>query len=298
MVESMPVVFTSDGVPLSGCFYRNESALGSKQPTVLVTGSWLTVQDQMPALYARRLAALGITAFTFDFAGFGRSGGAPRQLEMPSQKIRDIRAAVEFVSSMSFAGEVGLLAVCASAQYGAAAIARGARISAFASVAGWFHDASSVASFYGGAEGMARRLARAARAAERFAWTGEVEMVPAYEAGNDDAAMSAPLDYYANPSRGAIPAWRNQMATMSWAHFLLFDGLTPAAHLSVPTLFVHGDGCVFPDHVREIHRAVQGNSTVVWMDGAQVDFYDQPGLVDAAVNAAHVHFTNTLGENA
>ncbi|GAB3894842.1 hypothetical protein GCM10029964_073870 [Kibdelosporangium lantanae] len=43
---------------------------------VVVTGSWLTVKEQMPDLYAARLAARGFLAVTFDFAGFGASGGA------------------------------------------------------------------------------------------------------------------------------------------------------------------------------------------------------------------------------
>jgi alpha/beta superfamily hydrolase len=36
----------------------------------------------MPDLYARQLADLGYTAFTFDFSGFGESEGEPRQAEM------------------------------------------------------------------------------------------------------------------------------------------------------------------------------------------------------------------------
>jgi hypothetical protein len=180
----------------------------------------------------------------------------------------------------------------------AAAIARGARIQSFASVAGWFHDAVTVAPFYGGAHGMARRLARAARAVERFGATGEVDMVPAYQKGNENAAMFLDLDYYANPARGAIAAWTNQMATMSWQHWLLFDGLRSARALSVPTLFVHSDGCVFPDNVRRICAALGGPKTLVWTDGFQVDFYDQRHLVEPAVAAAATHFDATLRKRA
>jgi fermentation-respiration switch protein FrsA (DUF1100 family) len=293
MIASSSVVFSNGGVPLAGRIYR-DSSLDARQPTIIVTGSWLTVQDQMAALYAARLASLGFIAFTFDFSGFGRSGGAPRQLEMPSRKIGDIIAAVDFVRTLSFVDRVGYLGVCASAQYATAAIARGARIDSFASVAGWFHDAASVAGFYGGPEGVARRLDRAARAADRFTTSGDVETVPAYEAGNQDAGMFIELDYYASPARGAIPAWKNEMATMSWSHWLLFDGLTAAKALPVPAAFVHGDGCVFPDHVRMIHASVAGPKALLWLDGFQVDFYDQPHLVDPAIDAVKSHFDRTL----
>jgi uncharacterized protein len=294
LVTTFPIEFPSGSTLLNGRFYRDTAALDARQPVIIVTGSWLTVQDQMATTYARRLAAHGFTTLTFDFAGFGRSGGAPRQMEMPTRKIADIIAAAEFASTLSLTEGVGHLAVCASAQYVAAAIARGARIQAFASVAGWFHDAVTVAPFYGGAHGVARRLQRAVRAVEHFKATGEVDMVPAYQKGNQEAAMFLDLDYYANPTRGAIPAWTNQMAAMSWQHWLLFDGLRHARALTVPTLFVHGDGCVFPDNVREIYASLPAAKTLVWTDGFQVDFYDQQHLVEPAVAAAAKHFDATL----
>jgi hypothetical protein len=42
---------------LSSVFYRNTDSLEEPQPAVMVTGSWLTVKEQMPEIYARRLAA-------------------------------------------------------------------------------------------------------------------------------------------------------------------------------------------------------------------------------------------------
>ena len=97
----------------------------------------------MARTYALRLAEQGITAFTFDFTGFGKSGGAPRQLELPARKIADIAAAADFLSTMSFVtkGGVGHVGICASAQYTLAAIARGAGFRSFVSIAGWYHDA-------------------------------------------------------------------------------------------------------------------------------------------------------------
>ena len=166
-IFEFPMVFPADGASLVGRVYRNVDDLVTPQPAVVVTGAWLTVKEQMARTYALRLAEQGITAFTFDFTGFGQSGGAPRQLELPARKIADIAAAADFLSTMSFVreGGVGYVGICASAQYALAAIARGARIRSFASIAGWYHDAASVASFYGGAEGARpdRPRARGAR---------------------------------------------------------------------------------------------------------------------------------------
>lgn len=283
-----PYVFFAGDVPLAARIYRTES----DGPTVLVTGSWLTVKEQMADVYARALADRGYTAITFDFSGYGESGGTPRQAEIPARKIADIRAVAGQASLLY--GSVGYLAICASAQYAFAAIARGAPIASFASVAGWFHDPATVAPFYGGTPGVDARLERARAAVREFLRDGAVRTVPAYENGNDAAGMFFELDYYANSDRGRIPQWTNEMAELSWIYWLGFDGLSAAARVSVPTLFVHGDGCVLPDNVRSISDRMNGPTELVWTDGGQTDFYDQPDKVALAIDAADAHFRKDL----
>lgn len=296
MLNELPIVFHSQGVPLIGRFFRNTTSWQERQPAIITMGSWLTVKEQMATTYARRFAELGYTAFVFDFAGFGESRGDPRQTEIPLRKIGDIAAAVSLLRSVGFVDRdrIGCLAICASAQYALQAVADGTPIRSFVSVAGWYHDPASVAPFYGGDAGVKMRLDRGQEAAERFVRSGEVRMVPAYKDGDDRAGMYFPLDYYARPDRGAIPAWRNEMDEMTWIYWLTYDGLAAARRVEVPTLFVHSDGCVFPDHVRRIHEQLNGPKEIRWVDGNQIDFYDQPAQVDAAVNAASAWFSRTL----
>jgi fermentation-respiration switch protein FrsA (DUF1100 family) len=290
------VVFHSRGVPLVGRFFRGDDSLAAREPVVIALGSWLTVKEQMATTYAQRLAALGYTTFVFDFSGFGESRGDPRQAELPARKIEDLFAAVDFLRTISFVDpdRIGCLGVCASAQYVLAALARGLDVRSFASVAGWYHDRASVAPFYGGEPGVTARIERARAAVDRYARTGEVALVPAYQDGNERAGMHFRLDYYAAADRGALAAWKNEMAELSWFYWLSFDGLAAADRVSTPSLFVHSDGCVFPDHVRAIHGRVRGPKRLVWADGAQIDFYDQPGPVGTAVGAARAWFDETL----
>jgi dienelactone hydrolase len=296
MLYETPVVFISQGAPLVGRLVRNTESLTERQPAIVVTGSWLTVKEQMPLLYARRLAERGFTTFAFDFTGFGASGGGLRQAEIPSRKIKDIDAVARFVKTLGVIrpDRIGHLAVCASAQYVLAAVAAGAPIDSLVSVAGWFHDPATVAPLYGGEEQVRRRIQLAVAAVEHYAATGEVLTVPAYRPGDDNAGMSLELDYYGNPQRGAIPSWKNEMAVMSWWHWLTFDGLKAAPSVSVPVQFVHGDGCMLPGNVKAIASRLKGESSLLWMGGFQVDFYDQPHLVAPAVEAAVRHFTKTL----
>jgi fermentation-respiration switch protein FrsA (DUF1100 family) len=297
MLFEMPVVFHSQGIPLVGRIFRDRAGLDTRQPAVIAMGSWLTVKEQMATTYARRLAEAGYTALVFDFSGFGESRGEPVRTEIPARKVHDIEAAVEFLRTLAFVDpeRIGCVSICASAQYALRALAQGIPIRSFASVAGWYHDPASVAPFYGGAEGTLRRLDRGREAMARYARTGEVTMVPAYRDGDERAGMHFRLDYYALPERGAVPEWRNEMAEMTWFYWLTFDGLSAADRVTTPALFVHGDGCVFPDHVRSIHARVRGPKHLVWQEGSQIDFYDQPRQVDVAVNAVTRWFEGTLG---
>jgi uncharacterized protein len=296
-VFETPLIIPTAGGHLAARLYRNVDNLTTRQPGILATGSWVTVKEQMAHTYGLAMAERGYTVLTYDFLGWGQSSGAIRQLETPSQKILDVITVANFLKSVSFITDkgIGYLAICASAQYVAAAIARGAPIASFVSVAGWFHDTqTAAAAYYGGDAGLAMRLGRAKAATEKFLATGDPGMVPAYEDGNDRAGMFFPLDYYANSKRGRVPAWTNEMSEMVWTQWLTFDGLTPADRLDLPTLFVHGDECALPDNVKLIHSRMPGPKELVWHPGFQVDWYDRPDLVTLASDAAGVHFRRTL----
>jgi hypothetical protein len=295
-IYQTPVLIPADGVQLAGRLYRNINNLTAPQTGIVTSGSWLTVKEQMSHRYAMELATLGYTVLTFDFAGWGQSEGTPRQTEVPLRKAADIVAATRYLRSLSCVrGEkVGYVAVCASAMYAALAMELGAPIGAMANVAGWFHDSASVAAYYGGEAGVQARLSRAQQAVQLYTATGELTMVPAYDEANDRAGMFILLDYYANPSRGRIPAWRNEMNEMTWLNWLTFDGLRAAERLTIPTLFVHGDECALPDNVKRVHARMPGPKKLIWHSGFQVDYYDQPKLVRLSVDATHEHFTGTL----
>lgn len=296
-IHTQTILFESGGATLVGRLLRDTLDLQVRQPGVVVTGSWLTVKEQMATTYGEALAAAGHTVLIFDFAGFGESGGEPRQVERPERKIADLAAAARFLAGLGVvAGDrVGVVAVCASAMYAAAAAQRERAIGAITAVAGWFHDPASLVPFYGEAAGVSDRLSRAERATAGWLGGHETSFAPAYAPGDDRAGMAFPMDYYANANRGAVPAWRNEMSEISWAYWLTFDGRRATRRLAAPTLFVHGDGCVFPDAIREIAETNDGLASLLWLEGEQTDFYDRPALVSQATIAATAHFARNLG---
>lgn len=296
-VERKKISFESGGKRLSGHLFTS----GRTAPGVVVTGSWTTVKEQMADLYAGKLAQAGFTTLTFDFANFGESEGEPRQLESPSLKTADIEAAARWLATESqlTTGPVGGLAICASAGYMAGAIARGAPISAFATVAAWLHDPGTIGQVYGGDEGVAERQRDGESAREAYEASGEVRYVPAYSDDDPKAAMGEMVGpYYGDPAKGAVPEWTNRFAVMSWPEWLTFDALAAAPGIRVPTLMVHSEEAAFPDNVRRFAEKLAGPRRVLWREGSQLDFYHEPAQVEPAVETAADHFRQTLAPPA
>ena len=69
---------------------------------------------------------------------------------------------------------------------------------------------------------------------------------------------------------------------MTWTHWLTYDAFA-ARRRSTPVLFVHSDDAVLPDNAQTVADRPGDLATVVWTEGEQTDFYDQPEQVDVAV---------------
>ncbi|MEO0372123.1 MAG: alpha/beta hydrolase, partial [Pseudomonadota bacterium] len=127
-VETRTVQFQNEGTMLSGTLYLPEGHDGTALPTVVVTGAWTSVEEQMPSIYAREMVERGFAAFTFDFRGWGKSGDLPegvRFVESPEAKTSDIRAAFEHLVTVPEVdpSQLNGLGICASAGYMVDAVA-------------------------------------------------------------------------------------------------------------------------------------------------------------------------------
>lgn len=291
------VRFPADGANLVGNLYLPASAAeGERVRGVVVTGTWTSVKEQMANRYARRLAERGIAGLSFDFTGFGLSGGQPREVESPGLKADDIRAAVALLHDHPSIDErrVGALAICASAGYATQAAIHDRHVGALALVAPWLHDAELVREVYGGEAGVRQRMEAGQAARERYMSTGVVEYVPVADPDDPRAAMPMAIDFYRDPARGALPGWPNRFAVMAWVEWLGFDGVALASQVEVPTTIVHGEHAAIPDGARRFYDALTCPKHIVWTDGTQFDFHDQEPQVGFSIDRAIVHFERYL----
>jgi len=293
------VTFAGETAELAGHLFLPDSAgtdAAAQVAGVVVAGTWTSVKEQMADRYAEQLARRGFAALSFDFTGYGESKGAPRDYESPELKVRDLRAAADFLTGHPVVseGRLGALGVCAGAMYVSAFATEDSRVGSLALVAPWLHDRRLCEENYGGAEGIEAKKTAAAEARRRYEETGEVAYVPVVSGSDPDAAMPFDIDFYLNPERGGIPQWPNRFAVMAWPGWLDFDAIALAPKVTAPALLVHSEDAAIPDGARRFHDGLAGPSQFLWTEGVQFDFYDQSPQVGFAADAAAEHFARTL----
>lgn len=292
-VQTRTVTFDSNGSAMAGTLYLPVDHDGSALPTVVVTGAWTTVQQQMPATYAREMAARGFAAFTFDFRGWGQSGDLPQNVrfrEDPAAKTADIEAAIGFVATLPEvdAANINGLGICASAGYMVDAVSSNDLIQRVGLVAPWLHNEEIVQAVYGGEEGVNGLIALSQQAEAEGGM-----IIPAAGPEGAEGVLMPIGGYYYDAERGAIPEYDNQWNQASWEGWLTYHPADHGAALDKPLAIVHSEAAAIPDGVRSFLDGFAGDATLQWLeDVTQFDFYDNPEDVTRAANAMAAHFAS------
>lgn len=290
-IETRTVTFENQGVTLSGTLYLPEDHDGTPLPAVVVTGAWTSVQEQMPANYAREMVERGFAAFTFDFRGWGKSGDLPdgvRFVESPAAKTSDIVRAFEALATLPEvdAAQINGLGICASAGYMVDAVAGNPLVQRVGLVAPWLQNGKIVETVYGGADGVSGLidLSRAAKAAGG-------QIIPAAGPEGADGVLMPIGGYYYEADRGAIPEYDNQWNNAGWEGWLTYHPADNPQRLDKPLAIVHSESAAIPQGVRRFLDGFAGDATMQWLEGVtQFDFYDNPEDVTRAADAMANHF--------
>lgn len=276
------VSFSSNGIILKGILYQPDTGSGPF-PGVIVAGAWTTIKEQMAGTYARELASQGFAALSFDFTGWGESGGDIRFKEDPVTKTADIIAAAEFMATLSEvdSNNISGTGICASSGYMAAAVADSSDLKKLALVAPWLHTPEMAEQIYGGADSVAG-LIKAGRDAEK----NDKTMVVSAASTTDTASLMYQVPYYTENDRGLIPAYDNKFNLSSWEPWLNYDGQESADRLTKPILIVCSEAAALPAGSHAYVKRTKAPVTELWLDNVnQFDFYDRTDVVKQSVNA-------------
>ncbi len=116
-VNIHPVTYNVNGVEVSANVYTPadyDEKADKKYPAVTVAHPNGGVKEQVSGLFAQKLAENGYITIACDAAYQGASGGEPRNLDNPANRVEDIHAMVDYISVYPGVDEnrIGMLGIC------------------------------------------------------------------------------------------------------------------------------------------------------------------------------------------
>lgn len=119
-VNIHPVTYKLNGIDIAANLYTPANFDPSKKyAAVVIAHPNGGIKEQTAGLYAQRLAELGYVTITADAAYQGASGGMPRHIDKPANRIEDIRGMADFITR--YAGvdvnRLGVLGMCGGGGY-------------------------------------------------------------------------------------------------------------------------------------------------------------------------------------
>ncbi|MGC3956296.1 MAG: alpha/beta hydrolase [Propionicimonas sp.] len=239
-------------------------------------------------IYATALADAGNVVIAFDASFQGASGGTPRFLEDPAQRVEDFRRVVDYLVTLPYvdADRIGVLGVCGGGGYSLAVAKTEKRFKAVVSVTGVnFGRMQRDNAAYGGGLIAALQGIGAQRTAEVRGAESQINGVlpPTAEGAQavGDIDVIEAFDYYRTPrgeqANGCVLFEAAHGASaLGWDAFHLAEEL-----LDQPLLVVIGDkqGAfgAYRDGQEIYRRAASKDKELLVLPGvSHYDLYDQP----------------------
>ncbi len=136
-VNIHPVNYKLNDIEIAANVYTPANYDPSKSyPAVVVAHPNGGVKEQVSGLYAQHLAESGYIAIVADASYQGASGGEPRNVDKPANRIEDIHGMADFISQYKGvdAEKLGLLGICGGGGYSLAAAQTDKRFKAVATL--------------------------------------------------------------------------------------------------------------------------------------------------------------------
>ena len=246
-------------------------------------------------VYGAAMAVAGFVVIVPDASFQGGSGGAPRWVEDPEQRVKDYRDTIDFAQSLPYVDpeRIGILGICGGGGYSIKATIMDKRIKALVSITGvnfgrLMREGFSNFDPVGALQNMAaQRTAENAGKDEQINLFVPASMDAAKAAGITDIDVLGATDYYRNRVPNAAAGTRMLVShaapAMTWDAFAFAETL-----LTQPMLLVFGGKPggfgAYRDGMELYGRAASKDKEIVVVEGwTHYDLYDQPEPVGIAL---------------
>ncbi|WP_345872468.1 alpha/beta hydrolase [Shewanella algae] len=269
-----------------------------RYPTMVSVHPFGSCKEQTSsAVYGKALAELGYVVIAFDASFQGESGGMPRYVEDPTQRVEDISRVIDYAVTLPYVDEtrIGGLGICGGGGYILNSALTEKRLKAVVgitpvNVGRLFREGFSLYNPIGTLEAMATQRTAEARGAELLV----NELLPpslefAKENGLTDRDVFEATEYYKTP-RGQSEGGATRMVfshaqkTLSWDAFAFAEILMTQPMMAVVGQKVGAFGA-FRDGQEIYGRAVasKDRQLVDLENWSHYELYDHPEAVGLAM---------------
>lgn len=119
-VNIHPVKYKLNGIDIAANIYTPANFDPAKKyPALVVAHPNGGVKEQVAGLYSQRMAESGYITIAADASYQGASGGTPRNIDKPANRIEDIRGMADYITQYLGvdASQLGLLGICGGGGY-------------------------------------------------------------------------------------------------------------------------------------------------------------------------------------
>lgn len=277
-----------------------------KYPAIVVAHPNGGVKEQVAGLYAQRLAKLGYITIVFDAAYQGGSEGLPRNVDIPANRVEDIRAAADFLSTFDGVDidRLGVLGICGGGGYTIKAAQSDKRFKAVATLSMFDSGLVRRNGFLDSQiDTIQDRLKEASDSRQKEVLTGEVNYTSSAPSKLSEEELSKistdlyreGMIYYGDTH--AHPNSTFAYTTSSLLDLMSFDATNNVELINQPLLMIVGDNAdtkYMSERVFERASGTKNKELYQLKNATHIQTYFREDLVDEAVKKLEEFYKNNL----
>ncbi|EQB8078414.1 alpha/beta hydrolase [Yersinia enterocolitica] len=304
-VNIHPVKYDIHGIQIAANVYTPANYDPAKKyPAVVVAHPNGGVKEQVAGLYAQRLAEHGYITITADAAYQGASGGMPRNVDKPANRIEDIHGMADYISQYPGVDttRIGLLGICGGGGYSLKAAQTDKRFKALATLS-MFDSGLVRRNGYQDSQlsTIQERLKQASDARAKEVATGEITYTGDAQL-TDEQIAKLPFDLYRQGfeyygKTHAHPNSTFRYTLSSLLDLMSFDAQSNMDLINQPLLMIAGTKADSRYMTESAFKKATGtqNKELFLIDGAtHIETYWVPRYVDQAMSKIDNFFDKNI----